>query len=76
MNLKIKKGVIYACEEGIEDRAIGSIFDSATEDDERIIECGSEAVAAVEQFVQEVNSGSFKPRSAVKEFEKLLEKYA
>lgn len=76
MKLKINRGVIYACEEGLEDRPIGSIFDSATEEDERIIECGSEAIIAVEEFVQKVNSGEFKPRAAVKEFEQILTRYA
>lgn len=76
MNLKIKKGVIYACEEGLEDRAIGAIFDVASDEDERIIECGSEAIKAVEDFVEQVNSGSFKPRQAVKRFEEILMKYA
>lgn len=76
MILKIKKGVIYACEEGLEDRPIGSIFDTANEEDERIIECGSETVKAVEEFVEEVNSGSFKPRQVVRRFEEILQKYA
>jgi len=77
MTLKIKKdGIIYACEEGLEDRAIGALFPNATEEDERIIECGSEALPAIEKFVEEVNSGSFKPRSVVKEFEQLLLRHA
>lgn len=76
MKLKIRNGVIFACEEGVEERAIGSIFASATQEDERIIECGSEAVPAIEEFVQKVNSGEFKPRAAVKEFEQILQKYA
>jgi hypothetical protein len=76
MKLKIRNGVIYACEEGLEDRPIGSIFDSASEEDERIIECGSETVRAVEEFVAEVNSGSFKPRTVVRRFEEILQKYA
>lgn len=76
MILKIKKGVIYACIEGFEDKPIGSIFDSATEAEERLIECGSEVVPAVEEFIAKVNSGSFKPRAVVKEFEQILQKYA
>lgn len=76
MSLKIKKGVIYACEEGLEDRPIGSLFETASEEDERIIECGSETVKAVEEFVKQVNSGKFKPRAVVKEFEQILERHA
>lgn len=75
MILKIKKGVIYACEEGMEDRAIGSVFDTATEEDERIIECGSEVLPAVENFVNEVNSGKFKPRAVVRDLENVLAKH-
>jgi hypothetical protein len=76
MILKIKKGVIYACEEGFDDRPIGAIFDDATEDDERLIECGSEIVPIVEEFVEKVNKGTFKPRAVVKELEIILSKYA
>lgn len=78
MKLKIKNGIIYACEEfeGSSDRAIGSLFPTATEEDERIIECGSETVKAVEEFIEKVNTGSFKPRAVVKEFESILAKHA
>jgi hypothetical protein len=76
MILKIKKGVIYSCEPGVEDKPIGSIFENATEEEERLIECGSEVIPAVEEFIKNVNSGTFKPRSVVKEFENILQKYA
>lgn len=76
MKLKIKQGVIYACEDGIEDRAIGSLFPIATEEEERIIECGSELVTEVEEFVAKVNKGKFKPRAVVKDFESILAKHA
>lgn len=76
MILKIKKGVIYSCIEGMEDKPIGSIFDTATEDEERLIECGSEVVPVVEEFIAKVNTGQLKPRAAVKEFELILNKYA
>lgn len=75
MIIKIRKGIIYACEYGTEE-PIGSIFDSASEEHERTIECSLEALPVVRKFVEDVNSGSFKPRAAVKEFEKVLEKYA
>lgn len=76
MILKVKKGVIYSCEEGLEDKPIGSLFDVATEEDERLVECGSEILPVVEEFIQKVNNGKFKPRAIVKEFEQILSKYA
>lgn len=76
MRIKIRQGVIYVCDEGLEDRPIGTIFPNATEQDERIIECGSEAVIAIEEFVKEVNSGTFKPRTVTRRFEQLLERHA
>jgi len=76
MVLKIKKGIIYACEEGMEDRAVGSVFDTASDEDEQLIECGSEILPAVKNFITKVNNGEFKPRAAVKEFEQILLKYA
>jgi hypothetical protein len=72
MKLKIRKGFVY----NEDDVIIAVLTEGATEDDERTIEFGSEAVIAVEKFVEDVNSGSFKPRGAVKEFEKLIEKYS
>jgi hypothetical protein len=75
MIIKIRKGVIYACDNGYEE-PIGSIFDSASEEHERTLECAAEALPVVRKFIDDVNSGSFKPRAAVKEFEKVLEKYA
>lgn len=77
MLIKIdRKGIIYALEEGQEDRAIGSLFDNAEYPEERVIECGSEILPVVEDFIQEVNSGVFKPRASVKRFEEILKKYA
>lgn len=71
MKLKVKNGIIY----DMEDETIkGTISDDSFEV-QRVIECGSEALPAIQEFVEEVNSGSFKPRTAVKRFEKLLEKY-
>jgi len=76
MTLKIKKGIIYTCEDGLEDNPIGSLFETATEEEEKIIECGSELLPAVQKFIDDVNSGKFKPRSVVKDLEKILEKHA
>lgn len=75
MILKIRKGVIYLCREGMEEEAVGSIFDNATDETERLIECGAEVLPAVQNFIQNVNSGSFKPRTAVKTLEAILEKH-
>lgn len=75
MILRIKKGIIYACEDGLEDRPLGSVFDTATEEDEKLIECGSELLPVVEKFVSDVNSGKFKPRAVVKDLERVLEKH-
>lgn len=75
MILKIKKGIIYLCEEGLEDNPIGSIFDNVTDETEQIIECGAELLPAVQDFVKAVNSGSFKPRTIVKTLEAILDKY-
>lgn len=42
---------------------------------ERTVECAAEAIPAIQAFVNNVNSGTLKPRSAVREFEKILNKY-
>lgn len=71
MKLKVKNGVIY----DMEDNTIkGTVSDDSFEI-QRVIECGSEAIPAIEEFVADVNSGIFKPRTAVKKFEQILEKY-
>jgi len=75
MILKIKKGVIFVCEDGIEDTPIGSIFENAPEEAERIIECGSEVLPAVKDFVDRVSNGSLKPKKAYDEFESILKKH-
>lgn len=74
MIIKIKKGVIYRLENEIE-TPIGSLFDHATDEDEKTIECGVEMLPKVQEFIDNVNSGSFKPRSVVKELESVLRKY-
>lgn len=71
MKLKIKNGIIYTEIGDI----VGTIVDNSPDEVERTIEVGSKALVAIQGFVDKVNSGSFKPRSAVKEFEKLLEEY-
>lgn len=72
MKLKIKDGMIWNEDET---RVIAVLTEDATEIEERAIELGSEAVPIIERFVADVNSGSFKPREAVKRFENILEKH-
>lgn len=71
MRLKIRNGIIYNLED---DRIMGTISDDSPEV-ERIIECGSEAVPAIEEFVENVKRGKFHPKKQVKAFEDLLNKY-
>jgi len=71
MKLKIKNGFVYD-----EDVMIAVLTDYAKPEHERAIQMGSESVDMVEGFVNRVNTGSFRPRHEVKEFEKLLHKYA
>ncbi len=75
MKIRIKDGFFYRVEEGADPVIIGVCTDGFSDIDERIIECGTEALPAVEKFIADVNSGSFKPRTAVKELERVLDKY-
>lgn len=75
MTIRVKMGVIYVCQDGFEDKAIGSVFDNASFEEIKAIECGSDILPVVQEFISDVNSGSMKPRSAVKEFERILMKY-
>lgn len=76
MRLKIKNNEIWRIDESGEEKLIGILTDDANETDERIIQCGSEAVPAVESFINQVNSGKFKPKTVVKEFERIINKYS
>lgn len=75
MTIKISKGIIYACEDGNE-RAIGTMLDNSDFMDEKMIECGPEIIGAVQTFVEQVNSGTLKPKKAVDAFQRILDKYA
>lgn len=72
MKLKVK-GEFLMNEEGT---IIAVFTEDVTEAEERAIELGSEAIPILENFVTQVNSGSFKPRAVVKQLEILLDKYA
>lgn len=71
MKLTIRNGIIFN-ELGM---PIGTLSDNATAEDERAIELGSEAVPEIENFIEQVNSGKFKPRALVKTFEELVKKH-
>lgn len=74
MILKVKKGLVYN-EDGVCVAVITDLPDDIAEEVERTIEFGSEAAPAIGKFIEQVNSGSFKPRSVVKELEKIADKY-
>lgn len=71
MKWKIKDGMVYD-----ENGDIVAILPPVSHDfNEKTIEVAPMAIEAIHDFVQQVNSGSLKPRSAVKIFEKVLEQY-
>ncbi len=76
MTIKVRKGVIYSVDETGDEKPIGAIFDTATDLEEKTVECAIEALPAVKQFIDDVNTGTLKPRSTVKAFEQILDKYA
>lgn len=75
MKLKIKNGFIYSydCEEP---RIIGTVDVDLTEEEQKVIELGSELVQPVISFVENVKSGKFKPRHEVKIIDAIIEKYS
>lgn len=54
---------------------IAVITDSSEKTNLDIIKIAPQAIKSIQDFVDKVNSGEFKPRKAVREFEKILEKY-
>lgn len=71
MKMKIKDGLIY----NEFDIAIGSVFEDATDEERSVLESSGEMADAVISFVENINSGSHKPRAAAKEFERIIDKY-
>lgn len=72
MIVKVRNGHIYD-EDGI---IIGQLTrEGSTPEVERVIQLGSEAIPVIEDFVDQVNSGKFKPRTVVKKFEQIIDKY-
>ncbi len=72
MKLKIKNGVIFTPE----GTAVGVISEKADESITESIEKGTELIGVVEEFIDQVNSGKLRPRSTVKKFENVIQKYA
>ena len=48
------------------------IADGCSDENQRIMEIAPELIVSVTKFVDDINSGSFKPKTAVKEFERIL----
>lgn len=71
MKLKVDNGVIRNEDEVI----LGTVTDGAPREVQRTIELGSDLIPAVEEFINEVNTGKLRPRSAVKKFELIIGKY-
>lgn len=71
MAIKIRDGIIWS-EDG---RVIAIMAEGITEQDEKDLIIGSKLVPAAKKFVEKANSGSFKPRSTVKEFENILNSF-
>lgn len=72
MLLKIVNGIAYD-ETG---RMVCVMTDFSTKEDERLIELGSEAAPAIQDFVETVEHGKFTPKSVMKTFKAILEKYS
>lgn len=73
MKLKVRNGQLINLEDNV---VLATMTEEGNDPEvERLLEFGAEAVPAVEQFIADVNSGTFKPRTVVKEFEKLVDKY-
>jgi hypothetical protein len=73
--IKIRNGLAYN-----EDGVLIAIMSEALPDDiareaVRAIEYGTEVAPKVDEFIQQVNSGKFKPRATVKMLEQVAQKY-
>jgi hypothetical protein len=71
MRLKVDGDFIYA-EDGT---IVAVVTDHCSDELKREIEFGSEALPIVREFISNTNSGSLRPRTTVKRFETLLNKY-
>lgn len=75
MTLKVRNGFVYNQDGVVVAIMADSLPDEMAEEAERIIEFGSEAAPALTKFIDQINSGSFKPRMVVRELEKIADKY-
>ncbi len=71
MKWKIKNSSILD-QDGI---LIATLPEDSKDENERAIAMAPEALDAIKQFVERVNSGKFHPKTEVKNFEKILERY-
>jgi len=70
MKWKIEKETIV----NENDNVVAGFTGNATEEERRIAVNAPLAFAAIEEFIDDVNSGSLKPRKAAIKFEKILNK--
>lgn len=56
-----------------EGKIIAAVLDECTPEEENTIIIAPVALSAIAKFIAEVNSGSFKLRASIKEFEKIIE---
>lgn len=69
--MKIKDGAILN-EYGF---AIGFVSEDATDEERSLIDASGDMAEAIISFVDNINSGTHKPRASSKEFERILDKY-
>lgn len=74
MILKVRNNMVFK-EDGTCVAVLADLPPDELEEVERAIEYGSEAAPAIDNFLNQVNSGKFKPRATVKELEKIADKY-
>lgn len=70
--LTISKGMVWN-EDG---RVVFVVTEDATQQDERAVLLSNELIPAVEEFIDNANSGNFKPKTTIKKFEDIMKKYA
>jgi len=74
MILKVRNGMVFD-ESNTCVAVIADLPPDTAEEVERAIEFGSEAAPALVKFMDEINSGKFKPRKIVREIEDIHNKY-
>ena len=71
MKFKVRDGMLF----NEEDKIIAVLTDEISNDEEKVLEATGEALEAINTFVDGVNSGTHKPKKAVNEFQRILDKY-